>query len=939
MIGCTIDILERAGMARKRSGSELILSIALISAFALGGCSRGESSSEYLKDAQNYHAHGDNKSAIIQLKNALQKDPNNGEARFLLGEIYRETGNFSAAEDELQMALQYEKNRSLVQLALGKVYLGRGEYQKVIDELQIEAGMDTQTKAGVLAIRGGAYIGLGRNDEARTAFADALKAAPDFQDALLGEARLAAAEKKPDDALKLVGEALSKDPKSVNAWIMQGDLYRAQSNNDKALEAYQEILKFDSANIPARVSLTSIDLAIGKYDDAKREIDALNKIQPNSLMAKYLQALLYFRQSKLTDARDELLQVLKGSPDHMPSILLMGAIDYSLNSLEEAQKNLGRFVGAFPSNVYARKLLASTQLKLKDPLEAIKTLSPLLGDLNPDPQVLSLAAEAYTETGDYAKAAQYLESVTALEPDNADLRTQLGLSRVANGQTERAISDFEAAAKLNPSQMQAETALALTYMGKKQYDKALAEAKKMAGKDPKNPVFYNLEGAAYVGMNDISNARKSFGRAIEIDSSYAPAYLNLAMLDLKEENPQSASKRLMDVLAVDKNNLQAMTMLSAIAHNSGNSKDEADWLERAVKSNPSVLQPRVALTRHYLMQKNQKAALDTAKAAVTAMPKDPQALDLLGAAQIAAGQSKEAIGTFQNLVKMVPQSPVAYFRLATAQMVNQDNASAANSLAKALELKPDYLDADSALISLDVKAKNYSAAEKIARDVQKRLPKFPIGWYLEGDILMAQRQFGEAADIFQKAQQISPSSLGMMKLHGAMSLSGNAKRADVLLLQWVRTHPKDILTGRYLAEVYMKEGSAKAATQQFQSVLKSDPNDVESLNDLALLYQQEKNPAAEQVARKAFELAPGNPQVMDTLGWILVEKGELKNALDLLQKAASMLSDVPEIHYHYAVALSRTGERTKARQELQNLLSSGKDFPERGEASSMLGQL
>ncbi len=938
MPACAINILERVSMSRKTRSRELIVSVALISVVALGGCSR-KTSQEYFSEAQNYHAKGDNKSAVIELKNALQKDPNNGDARFLLGEIYSETGDYAAAEDELQMAMQFEKYRKKVQIELGNVYLGRGEFQKVIDNLKPEAGMDAQTRAEVLAMRGSAYMGLGKNDEASAAFAESLKTSPDFQDALLGEARLAASQKKLDDALKIVDQILAKDPKSTKAWLMKGDLLRAQSNNEKAVEAYDEILKFDETNIPARVSLASIDLSMGRLDDAQKEIDKIDKLKPDNLMGKYLQALLYFRQSKFTNARDELQQVLKSAPDHMPSVLLMGAIDYSLNSLEEAQKNLNHFIDAFPSNDYARRLLASTQLKLKQPQDAIKTLAPLLGSLNPDVQTQSLAAEAYIQLGDYTKAAERLERVNVLQPNNADARTMLGLSRVAKGQTDQAISDFEAAAKLNPEKFNADTALALTYLGKKQYDKALAVAKSMAAKQPDNPIFYNLGGAAYLGMNDVANARASFEKSLKADAKYAPAAINLGLLDLRAKDFAAAKKDFEGVLAIDKNNLQAMMMLAGIAQNSGNDKEELDWLNSAVKANPSVLQPRNALVSYYLAKKDVKSALDAAQAAATAMPKDPEALDLLGGTQVAAGNRNDALATYQNLIKLVPRSPLAYYRLATVQMMLQDNPSAAASLAKALELKPDFLDADTALMSLDVRSKNYNDALKIARDVQSRLPKSPVGLYMEGDIMMAQRQYGEAVGVYQKAQKLAPSTVGVMKLHSAMTFSGNAKRADAMLLGWVKAHASDMLARRYLAETYMREGNAGQAVEQFDIVLKANPDDVESLNNLALLYQQQKNPQAEELARRAYKLAPDSPQIMDTLGWILVGKSDIKNGLELLQKAASLLPGAPDIHYHYAVALAKSGDKTRARQELNGILNSGLDFPDKREAQTLLGQL
>ena len=52
-------------------------------AFALGGCT-GKDASGYVDSAKGYMAKGDYKAAIIELKNALQKDSDNRDARVLL---------------------------------------------------------------------------------------------------------------------------------------------------------------------------------------------------------------------------------------------------------------------------------------------------------------------------------------------------------------------------------------------------------------------------------------------------------------------------------------------------------------------------------------------------------------------------------------------------------------------------------------------------------------------------------------------------------------------------------------------------------------------------------------------------------------------------------------------------------------------------------------
>jgi predicted Zn-dependent protease len=75
---------------------------------------------------------------------------------------------------------------------------------------------------------------------------------------------------------------------------------------------------------------------------------------------------------------------------------------------------------------------------------------------------------------------------------------------------------------------------------------------------------------------------------------------------------------------------------------------------------------------------------------------------------------------------------------------------------------------------------------------------------------------------------------------------------------------------------------------------------------------------------------------MDTLGWLLVEQGDTKRALPLLQKAVSLAPAAPELRFHLASALNKSGDKLAARKELEKLLADNKAFPQLDEAKALL---
>ena len=894
-----------------------------------------------MASARQEREKGNNSAAIIHLREVLQETPDNAEARYLLGLAYNTTGDFASAEKELRKALELRYDAVKVVPPLLKSLLAQGQFQKVLDEAHPEAGGDRRTEAELLTSRALAWIGTGRISEGGELLAKALQIQPEFADALLGQARIATVEKKFDEAARLIERAIASAPSSVDAWLMKGDLHRMLRQNDAAA-AYQKVLELNPDNLQARLSMVLLQIAAGNLDDAGTQLDRARKVAPQVPIVGYMGALIEYRRANYPAARDAVLQVLKVVPNHLPSVLLAGAIEYAQGSHTQAQSYLARVVTRAPSNLYARKLLVASLTRSGDTQRARDVLEAGLKQGPDDAELLALAGEVAMHSNDFARASEYFGKATKADPKSAGARTGLAMSRLASGEADRALADLETAVQLDSDKYQADTLLVNFHLYRNQFDQALQALQSLEKKQPDNPLTYNLKAAAYLGKKDIEGARKNLQRALELRPTYLPAALTLARLDLQNKNRQAARGWLEAVLAKDPNHVGALLALANFGPQVGATvKDQILWLERAQRASPGSVHAPLMLARLYARIGEPKKALEFAQRAQISSPNNVEVLETLGPIQTALGENNQALTTYQKLATLQPKSANALFRLANAQIMNRDARGAAATLKQALTLKPDFSEALLALTGLEIHAGRFPEAMKIALQLQKQNARSPLGFALEGDVLLAEKKYLEAAKAYEAAYALGSSGLLAMKIHTAYIQGGKPEEGERRLAQWLKASPDDVVARLYQADASLNARDYKNAIEQYEWVRRKQPDNVVVLNNLSWLYQQVKDPRALETAERAYKLNPNNAEISDTLGLILVEKGDTPRGLELLQKAAAAAPNIPRIRYHLAQAWLKSGDKAKALEELKGLglLSGGTKFPEHKEALDLLKQL
>ena len=909
----------------------LILGTSLLTA-----CSK-EDSAALLAEARSMIAAGDFKAATIQLKNALTQDENNAEVRFELGKLYLAQLDLASAEKEFRRAREAGYEAKTVNPMIARALLGQREFQRVLDELPAPAD-DSPETATLLAMRANAELALERKEDARNTTQRALQAAPDNPEVHLAVARLALADRDVDKALQEIDLALVADPKHSDSLMLKGDLLRATGKTAEATAIYQSLVQIDPRNVNARLALAGIALAENKLADARTQVDAALKAMPNNLQARYTSALIDFQDKKTERARDTLAAVLKAAPGYLPALMLGGSIEFTLGNLQTAEANLNKVVKAAPDNLYALRLLAATQLRLGRPDDAERTLAPALKAASQDPGVLVVAGEIALAKKDFAKASAYFEQAVQRSPDSAAIRTELGLSRLAQGD-QRAMADLQAAADMDDGSNRPDTFIILNQLKQQQFDAALASIAALEKKQQANPLTWNYRGAAYLGKKDPIRARDSFSQALKLNPAYFPAAANLAQLDLRDKQPAAARQRFEGILKADPKHLNAMLALADLALREKDEKTYVSWLEKAAGANPQALQPRVALARYQLAKGDRNKALATAREAVNAQPDNPVALELLGSIQLASGDTTNALGSYRKLAERMPGQAAPLVKVATAQIVAKDFTGARKTLQDVLLIQPDYFEAQLMLGGVEIQSAHFDEAHKLAKKLQQQKPDSPAGYSLEGDAAFARKDYPAALAAFERAHKLQPSAALLVRQHQVLTASQRAEEGEKRLAAWLATHPQDAGIRATLAESLIKRGQHKAAVEHYLILNKSNPNNLVVLNNLAWSLFESKDSRALGFAEQALKLKPDNPAVMDTLGWVLVHQGQTERGIKLLQQALSKSPDVAEIQYHLAAAYAKTGDRSRARSELDRLLASGVAFPQEQEARTLLKQL
>ena len=896
--------------------------LSLVLAFGISACDRTSSltAEEHIQRAKDAMGQSDYKTSLIELKNADQKAPDNPGTHLLLAEAYLKSGYAEDAERELKRAQGLGVGAESVLPLLAESLLEQKQYQRVLDEILPPPQFSSLNRARLESARGDALIGLGKLQAGCELYAQSKTTNPKNIPAYWG---LAACAKVTGDSQKSkdwLDQALAIEPQNARTLRLIAQQLFNEGKLKEAISGFEKALQIAPKDIGSLGQLGLAHLSEGDFKNTQKQIDKIERIAPGHPDAAYLKAFSLYLQKQPAQALPLIQQAVKVRPELPGYQLLLGTIQLDLGSLEQAGKAFSQVLAVLPGHIFARKLRAVTVMRQGNPDEALELLAPLLRQNPPDVSALKLAGDAEMSRGRWVEAENLYRQALSLKPGSAQLLTSLGQSEARQGQTQEALALFQEAAGKTGGR-EADIFIILTQLKARQYREALTSADNLIRKDPKLPQAHLLAAEVHSNLNQVAKAREHLQLALKLQPGSLPAVRALAHLYLKDKQPSQAQALWKDILERNPDNIEAMLALSDIALQAGNPKEANQWLARAQKASPDSAALVLRVASQQLQAGEPDKALATLKSAQQTHPKHAGLLGLMGEAQLALGDSENARISFQRAQKLSPHTPQWSHGLAQAEFGLSNFKVSRAHLEKLLNQAPQFYPAYSSLVLLHMREGRISDALKIAKQAQSQFPTQTEAQILEGDIHLAAKNWSQAADAYRRAQALAPDSQTLVKLHRAVSHNGALAQADGLLDKWIEQHPEDVRVRLARADLRLSRMDLPKAEADYREVLKINPDQLQALNNLAFIVQDRAPDQALQYAEKAYQLAPLQANILDTLGWLLTTSGrDLKRGTSLLSKAVELAPQVPVYRLHYAQALAKQNARSQARQQLAPLI-------------------
>ncbi len=879
-----------------------------------------ESAASYYEKALQYQQQQQLKKAELELRNSLQRDANYLPARLLLGQLLLKQGQWASAEKELQLALSGGAATDPLVYQLGRAMLA----QQKADETRLLLARYPQLskQAEYLLIQAGHQKVAFDYQAAQTSYQQLVASQP--TEPLASEAWLELADlqfrmQQLDRAAESLKQVSPSSDVKKKARYLEARLAQSQNDSQRALAIYDQLLAQDDGDPAALLGKAQL---LMQQNDTAKALELVTKFRddnPNNPYGQLIHASL-LGQSGDNNAQNRMLKQIQqqlstlttAQRDEEDVLMLTALLDFSDSRFDQAATKLVRYQQLYPANVQAHQLLAQSYLQLEDFRGAEKQIKAAIR-LNPNDYTLQLIAAAVARAQkDVPTELSLLTASYQQFPQQPDVQKAYLQALLRSGKADQAralLTD-----KNGVSSLADQILLGYLQLENAQLQEAEKTAQHLLEQDSGKVEIFQLAGDVAAKSGDSALAEKFYQQALVLDATSKPALLSLASLALQQQNWQQASSLYQQILSHTPDDSLVLQLLADAAIKLKQPGDAIRYLEQLAADDKNLVAARLALLELYLQTQQTAKASELANALSEQMDIRPE----LYFAKARLGlQQQDRETTAHNtdiLYGLWYDAPQQLVQLASLQLDNQDVSGLEKTLSRLKQFDEQQtqvamLEARFALVRGKPK-QGLALIQKVEQQVGRNLAIDE----LKAHLLLADQQPAAAAKLLEALYQQSGAIEHLLMLLRAKQ--HDAAFVQQQLTQWLAKHPSDLSATLLLAERLQQQGQTNQAIAVYQQSPLLDSQAV-LLNNLANLLLDTQTEKALTFAKKAYQLMPDHPDIMDTYGYAQVLAGDANAGLGLLRDAEIRQPQAVLLQSHIAHALTLLNRTQEAKAILQ----------------------
>jgi len=481
--------------------------LALVAGLLLSCGGKEERKAKYLERGKAYLAEKNFDKARIEFKNVLQIDPKDAQGYLYLGQVEEKDQSWAKAFGNYKKASELDPELIEPRVRLAKFYLAQARALKARD------GTDAAANA----------LGLMQEQ---------------------------------------IQEIRARDPENAEALTLEATLWVNDGETDRALAQLEKVNARDPGLQSAAVLLASIYAEQGRAADAEAVLLKAVDLNPEPMPLQQRLVAQYAKNKQNDKAEAVLRQMIRDNPDELSVRVSLASFLSQTEQLNKAEQVLNEAIAANPDDAQRYLLLVQFLTSRQGEEAAMEKLQQFIAQ-RPDMTELQMQlVRMYLSAGQKDKAEQTLQTIIDKQGTQpAGLQARVALAQVIaseNMDDERVAALIGQVLGENPRDNQALLLKGKLAAHHKDYVEAINNFRSVLKDQPENADVLQLLAAAHLANNERELALDTLKRGVESNPDSSKLRLSLAQFLVQDGDIDAGIKQLDEILAVDKDNEQAL---------------------------------------------------------------------------------------------------------------------------------------------------------------------------------------------------------------------------------------------------------------------------------------------------------------------------------------------------------------------------------------------